>query len=443
MDERNYSKKNDYKEAITLNIDSSHSLLTLENIIPWELVKSIIRESMLKDNRGLSRDIDHHARALILKMYFNCGYRGLVEHLRCNFYARIFCKFDAEDVSYGHTAYMKFCNELAPKAYEKINFIFIGIGSQLGLTDLNDLDVDSTAKEANITYPTDAKNLKTMTLMIYKCLKYFSVNGHENKTMFALKFNINKALKDFRKYFFEKDLNKKMAILSAISKRVSILIDNSLKAFEKIYMPKAKWYIKKKLEKIEKYAAIYIKQVQIFCRTGHACKNKILSFHIENVTTIQKGKEHKKYEFGEIWQVGRLDGNFCYGKFSNSDLNFHDSSAIKTMLETLVVNIDSEIKTFSADRGYFSENNFDALESLGIEEQGIHPKGNAKWRITDQDYAVDLINRRAGIEPIISHLKKLGLGKSKMKTDVGTRAEGARSFISFNIRKILSGLSLT
>ncbi len=430
-------------------LDPSHPILVLKILTPWETLRSLVAESLKKDTRGIQRDIDHHLRAMVLKMFFNCSYRGLVYHLESDYYARSFCNFEIDDICYDHTAYMKFCNELSPDVHQKINFIFIGVGAELGLTELSHLDQDSTVKEAFVTYPTDAKNLKTMTLMINRCLKYFFRNGFEKETTFALKFNLDKALKDFRKYFFEKDRERKMAILSAISKRVAILIGASLKAFREIeanHQPKIKWYIVKKLEKIEKYAEIYIKQVQHYCRTGRACKNKILSFHIEDVTPIQKGKDHKKYEFGQVWQVGRLDGNFCFGSFSESDLHFHDSSAVKEILETLVSNVGEEIylniKTFAADRGYFSQDNFDALDCLGISEQGIHPKGKAPWRISDKDNATELINRRAGIEPIIGHLKSLGLGKSIMKTDAGTKAEGARSFIAFNIRKILSGLAV-
>jgi len=311
---------------------------------------------------------------------------------------------------------------------------------------LIDLDQDSTVKEANITYPTDAKNLKTLMLMIYRCLDYFSKNGFKKETVFALKFDLTKALSDFRKYFFTKDKDEKMAILAALSKRVSILIENSLAAFEAIDMPKIKWYIVKKLKKIEKYASVYIKQVKHYCRTGRASKNKILSFHQENVAAIAKGKEHIKYEFGQTWQVGCFDGNFVFGKFSPSDLMYSDASAVKDMLKEVMnnENIDdpSFLETFGADRGYCSSENFESLEAVGIEQQGIHPKGKGDWRITEKEDATYFINRRAGIEPIIGHLKRLGLGKSRMKTDIGTIAEGARSFIAFNIRKILFGLAL-
>jgi IS5 family transposase len=308
---------------------------------------------------------------------------------------------------------------------------------ELKLTKIEDLDVDSTVKEANITYPTDAKNLKTQMLMISSCLEYFKNNGYHSITSFALEFNISKALSDFKKYFFEKDKEKKTAILKALAKRIKILLENALAAFEKINMARTKWHIMIKIEKIQKYAKVYIKQVEHFCRTGHACKNKILSFHIENVVSIQKGKEHKKYEFGEVWQIGRLDGNFCFGMFSHTDLRYSDSTAMKDILGKIIIKTDHTPGTLTADRAYWSSDNIDAADSVGIIEQGIHPKGKNQWRVTSPDLIEKFINRRSGIEPIIGHLKRLGLGKSRMRTDIGTRVEGARSFIAFNLRRIL------
>ncbi|MBF0364121.1 MAG: transposase [Oligoflexia bacterium] len=345
---------------------------------------------------------------------------------------------DKDQAPYHHTAYVKFFNELPLPVYEEINFTVISMGKERGLTKIKDLDVDSTVKEANITYPTDAKNLKTQMLMILDCLQYFKKSGCNDGVDFALNFNTSKALSDFKKYFFESDQDKKMAILQALTKRIKILTENALAAFARIKLTKVKWYILRKIEKIQRYAKVYIKQVEHYCRTGHACKDKILSFHHENVVSVQKGKEHKKYEFGEVWQIGRLDGNFCFGMFSDNDLRYNDSTAMEDVLASLVVHTNTLPGTVTADRAYWSDDNINAVESLGISEQGIHPRGKKQWRITNPDLCVKFINRRAGIEPIIAHLKQLGLGKSNMKTDKGTRIEGAKSFIAFNLRKVLA-----
>lgn len=344
------------------------------------------------------------------------------------------------DRPFTHTAYIKFFNELPVSVYEDINFQIINLAKEMKLTKVKDLDIDSTPKEANITYPTDAKNLKTLMMMIYRCLDYFNKEGYQNETKFALKFNYKKALNDFKSYFFEKNQNKKMAILKSLTKRIGIFLENALACFKKISMPKVKWYIQKKLNKIIKYGRIYIKQVRHYCRTGRACPGKLLSFHLENVTSIQKGKEHKKYEFGEVWQIGRLDGNFCFGIFNVNDLKYNDSTAAKDIIEKVVIKIKSDLESIAADRSYWSDDNINSVDSLGISEQAIHPKGNKEWRVSDSNLVETFINRRAGIEPIIGHLKKLGLGKSRMKTDIGTRAEGARSFIAFNIKKIINAI---
>jgi hypothetical protein len=49
-----------------------------------------------------------------------------------------------------------------------------------------------------------------------------------------------------------------------------------------------------------------------------------------------------------------------------------------------------------------------------------------------------LRNRRAGIEPLIGHIKRGGqLGKSKMKSDQATLAAGYGSVLGFNLRQMI------
>ncbi len=429
------------EESITVKLDSNHPLMVLKRLIPFEEIIDTVKKSIVKSSQGRKRDINHHVRALILSIYLNIrSYRELVESLKSNLYARSFCNMNENNAPYTHTAYMKFFNDLPIFAYDDINFEIINLAKTMRLTKIIDIDVDSTPKEANITYPTDAKNLKTLMMMTHNCLSYFCNNGYRSEVSFALKFNYKKALSDFKIYFFEKNQDEKMALLNSLTKRIRIFVENALFSFEKISMPKIKWYIERKIEKIKRYGKKYIKQVQHYCRTGRACQNKLLSFHIENVACIQKGKDHKKYEFGEIWQIGRLDGNFCFGMFNEKDLRYNDATAIQDILEKVELKTGSKLNTITADRAYWSDENINSVDSMGVSEQGIHPKGNKMWRVSDVDLIETFINRRAGIEPIIGHLKKLGLGKSRMRTDTGTRGEGARSFIAFNVRKILEAV---
>ena len=51
-------------------------------------------------------------------------------------------------------------------------------------------------------------------------------------------------------------------------------------------------------------------------------------------------------------------------------------------------------------------------------------------------------NRRAGIEPRIGHLKLRGLGKSRMKSDIGDLISGNRSALSYNLALLMRDMNL-
>jgi hypothetical protein len=58
--------------------------------------------------------------------------------------------------------------------------------------------------------------------------------------------------------------------------------------------------------------------------------------------------------------------------------------------------------------------------------------------VTDLDLKERLHNRRAGIEPLIGHIKRGGqLGKSRMKSDAATLAAGYGFVIGFNLRQLI------
>ena len=52
-----------------------------------------------------------------------------------------------------------------------------------------------------------------------------------------------------------------------------------------------------------------------------------------------------------------------------------------------------------------------------------------------------LSDRRAGIEPRIAHLKTRGLGRSRMKTDLGDLISGYRSALSYNLSLLMKDLA--
>ncbi len=197
-----------------------------------------------------------------------------------------------------------------------------------------------------------------------------------------------------------------------------------------------KWYIERKVMKICRYAEKYFKQVKHYVRTGKAKADKILSFHQRDVACITKKKEEKEYFFGRRWQVIRLDNNFCFGIY-NEDLKLNDSITFPLALEIILTKLGFIPKCVGADCGYWSDENKDVCLEANIETIAIQPRGRKRHLIEDIEQREKIYNHRSGIEPVIGHLKKNGLGRSTKKTDKGTLLEGLKSFIAFNLKKLI------
>ena len=95
------------------------------------------------------------------------------------------------------------------------------------------------------------------------------------------------------------------------------------------------------------------------------------------------------------------------------------------------------LESVATDKGYYSKKNEKILLEK-IPEVGIQIPGNVKeQRTIDQG----LKDRRAGIEPLIGHVKNFGLRKSRMKSDETTLAAGNRSVLGFNLHQFMRHLT--
>jgi hypothetical protein len=96
------------------------------------------------------------------------------------------------------------------------------------------------------------------------------------------------------------------------------------------------------------------------------------------------------------------------------------------------------LDSIATDKGYYSKANFKIAAQAGVGEIGLQCPGRVKIRQSSENItdAKRLRDRRAGIEPLIGHAKRFGLGKSRMKSDVSTLASGYRSVLGFNLRQI-------
>ena len=200
------------------------------------------------------------------------------------------------------------------------------------------------------------------------------------------------------------------------------------------------WNIRRAAVQIRAQAWRYLLDVGHFTRTHTIKAGKVLAFHAQAVTCIKKGKIGKENEFGRVFQLGRIKGNFLYVLASTS-LRMEDKQSLTPMLvEHANLFGNGTLKSASADKGYWSAKNQRELIECGVTESGLQRPTNIRSRCGVPSPAIQerLRNRRAGIEPLIGHAKHGGqLGKSRMKSDAATLAAGYASVLGFNLRQVI------
>lgn len=443
-------KKNTYsKISILVDIYNDHPLFILKKIIEDAKIIENISNLRKVDNRGVRIDIRHHILVFILQLYYRCTFRELVLKIKSDAYVRYFIDFSNEDLPRSHSRYIEFQHSLSSEILFEINTIIIKHAMMLKLTEGKSIIIDSTIQEANITYPTDGKNLKKLLMIFIKIIDFIIAtgeNGIDRRKIKALKelLKNNKykiIYKLLKGYFFEANVSIKKNLLQNILNSIKNLFFKAWPIVTDLLVELdiKKWNIIKSYELLYKNAEIYFNQVQIFIDTGKACDGKILSFFQEELCCIIRKKDQgNKIFFGKIWQVIRLENNFMIGFYDKENNHFHDASSFKSIFEKLIPDLGIFPDVIGADAGYSSEENRKIMNEMDVQLQGVRPKGNKKHLIEDINKREEVYNKRAGIEPLIFHLKKLGLSYSRAKNDLGTMIEGFKSFISFNLRKLIS-----
>ncbi len=310
----------------------------------------------------------------------------------------------------------------------KINDIIVGIAVKEGFANPSSLDVDSTVQEANITYPTDAG---MVVKLAKKCAKIAS------RLDVGVTVNLKKIGGFAKEYFFrgKSSVESQSQILATLINEVKKEVLPVIAYAEKRVVEGAlrvKWNLKQILKEVAIYGRQYLKDATYYAKNHKARRGKALSLHAHEVGCITKGKVNKKHEFGRVFQIGRLGGNFLIALCSG--VNLADKKAVKPMIEKHEELFGTKVlKSLATDRGYYSNKNVKFVTKRGVNENGIQKPGPLIQENEEQEL---LRRRRAGIEPLIGHAKRFGLGRSRMKGDKNTHGSGFTSIMGFNLSQL-------
>jgi transposase, IS5 family len=441
------------ESALTISVSEFHPLVRFANALPWEelseLAMTDLKSSTAKKKWWTGRPLRLrvHLGAYLLQQLFNKTDRQIEYDIKDNAAYQVFCgcgivkKWHCPD----HTKIEEFRSRLSAETQQKCANHLVIVASRLKFAQISKMDIDSTVQEANMSYPSDMNLLGKLAAKAKQVADYVVKKSDVLKETLP-SVDLKKIKSQVRNIFFKKKNTpeERRALQRTLWCTVCSEVKPIIRFCEQIStdlfatMP---WNIQRLITQIITHAKGYLIDVASYIRHGEMQKGKLLAFHVQEVSCFNKNKLDKRLQFGRNIQLGRVGGNFLIVGSSDT-VRQEDKQSMQPMLalhtELFGQNV---LDSVTADKGYYSKKNENALKNASIKEIGLQKPQQKKKNssgVNQQTISESLINRRAGIEPLIGHAKQKGqLGKSRMKSDVTTKSAAYAAILGFNARQLI------
>lgn len=397
-------------------LNQKRPLYILSNRVDWELFDREFSPLYCQDNGRPAKPIRLMVGLVILKHLRDISDEGIVEQWAENLYYQYFC------------GQQEFSSCEPCDASEPVHFrkrigepgveLILKESIRINGDDSNDgqVSIDTTVQEKNITFPTDAKLHRKI---IKKCLaiaKKERLPVRQGYTGTLKKLGVGQR---FRNHPGNKSKARKA------DKKVRTIAGRLVRELERNLKPGSIYRADLEL----------CKQVPAQKRTS---KNKIYSLHEPEAQCISKGKEHKKYEFGNKASfVHTRNTGVIVGAMGFR--NEFDGHTLEPALEQTERLVGKAPKEAAVDRGYKGRKQIgDTQIQL---PKPFNDKTQTKYR---QKKLKEAHRKRAAIEPVIGHLKAdHRLGRNFYKGIVGDNINIMLAAAAFNFKRMMNKWKVT
>lgn len=410
-------------------LDSKHPLFKLANMVDWSLFEKSFAPLFCSDNGRPPKPIRLMTGLLMLKHLRNVSDEQVVAQFSENAYYQYFCGLEAFSTSApcASSELVHFRHRIGEKGVEII--LKESIRVNLAIEDKKKADederngkdgrgrkkeeeqtafIDSTVQEKNVTFPTDSKLLNKIIEYCWKVVKAEGVKVRQSYTREV------KELKLTQRFRGKAHSRKKVA---KADRRMRTIAGRLVRELLRVLPPDSAY---------RKHIELCLAFVNGELIDGH----KIYSLHEPDVLCICKGKEHKKYEFGNKVSIIRLWNGVIIGAMAFR--NEYDGHTIDRAREQALRLYGRKIRILAGDRGY----------------RGQKTSGDTKVVIPEPPKATDsayrrarkhaLFRKRAGIEPVIGHCKSdHRLGRNFYKGLFGDSINVMLAAAAFNFKRAL------
>jgi IS5 family transposase len=391
-------------------LSHQHPLYILANKIDWKLFEEAFKKHYSDEGRP-AKPIRLMVALLMLKHIRNLSDESVVEQWMENVYYQYFsgeasyaCGVPCEASELVH-----FRNRIGEEGVELILKESIRVNGD----DADDCDVsvDTTVQEKNITFPTDDKLYKKIIKKCWAISKKEGLPVRQSYTRTLKKLSFDQRFRNHPK-------NK--AKLGKADRKVKTIAGRLVRELERNLCAESKYQM----------------DIALFKKVLSQKRNdsgKIYSLHEPKVQCISKGKEHKKYEFGnKVSVVHTQNTGVIVGALGFR--NEYDGHTLEKTLEQTIRLTGSAPNTATVDRGYKGRSRIE--ETLIQIPKPFNTKTTSAYK---QQKLKRSFKRRAAIEPIISHLKAdHRLGRNFYKGIFGDNINVMLSAAAFNFKRMMN-----
>jgi IS5 family transposase len=371
---------NMYQVPLIQFINKEHELYQLAERIDWDGLERDLTEYYCVDNGRPSIPIRKIVGVVLLKRMFNESDESVVDRWQENPYWQYFCG----EVHFQHhwpfdpTELIKFRKRMGERGMERILKVSIDLFDRKEIQEKHVL-IDTTVQEKNITFPTDTKLQKKI---IERC------RDIADKESIVLRQSYKYTMKQLMIDQRFRDHPKRRKKANAAARKIKVIAGRVVRDLERKMTTK-------QLGKYEHDLVLFNRVLN----QQQKDTNKIYSLHEPDVRCITKGKEAKKYEFGNKVSIAKtMRSGIIVGAMSFKE-NLYDADTLDPQLQQVERLTGKYPKTAICDRGYRGKKTI-----LGVE---IRIPAKPKKRATnyEKQKARKFFRARAGLEPVIGHIK--------------------------------------
>ena len=371
---------NVFRTPLVNVINMNHELVLLAQKIDWDKVE----KEFSVYYPGLGRPavpIRKMVGSMLLKQMYNLGDETFVARWIENPYWQYFCgeTYFQYDKPYDPSEFVHFRKRIGEVGAQKILKLSISLFDTKEVCE-KEILIDTTVQEKNITFPTDSKLHKNIIEGCRKIAEKENIKLRQSYKRIVKQLMIEQRFREHPKR--RKKANAAARKLKTIAGRLVRDVERGLDDIERL--------------------GDYDEQLWLYYLVldqKRDDKNKLYSFHAPEVKCISKGKEHKKYEFGNksCFALTKKSG-IVVGALAFED-NIYDGHAIEPQLEQVEDLIGRLPETAIVDRGCKGRKSI-----MGV---NIKIPGSGKGKTAYQKRKErERFRRRASIEPIIGHIKQ-------------------------------------